>query len=427
MRHALAFSAAFLLAAAAFGDDCAAAPPRRPILITVDDLPISSARLHPDPVERERITRDLLEALRRHGIRAVGLVTWRNVRDDADRKLLDLWVDAGHELGNHSFEHRDLTRDEAETWIADADRGREALAGYLRGRGAVLRFFRFPFLHEGDTEAKLDAARAWLVRTAQRSLPVTIDNQDWDFEQPWVEARRARDRRAMERLGEGFQASLRIAAERQEKLGDELFRRETPQILLLHATEAGAAQWDKLFAWLAETGRRFAGADEVLSDPAFSDPPRFLATFGCGLWDRIAHVRDEERVRTEVDALLREQAAAWSRGDIEAFASAYDDHVVFVSPSGLTRGRREVIERYRKRYPDSAAMGSLTLDLLDVRPTWGREVTPLGDAVPGRIHAVVVVARWTLSYPDKDPATGLTLLAIDRRKEGYRIVRDASM
>jgi hypothetical protein len=72
-------------------------------------------------------------------------------------------------------------------------------------------------------------------------------------------------------------------------------------------------------------------------------------------------------------------------------------------------------------------MGALALDVLDVRPTWGREVTPLGDAVPGRIHGVAVVARWTLSYPDRAAATGLTLLVLERRREGYRIVRDASM
>jgi peptidoglycan/xylan/chitin deacetylase (PgdA/CDA1 family) len=427
MRHTVAFAVSLLLAALAQDAARAASPVKHAMLITVDDLPISSARLHSDPGERERITKDLLDALRRHGIRAVGLVTWKNVRDDADRRLLDLWLEAGHELGNHSFGHLDLTREDPETWIADAERGREALAAYLAGRRLAPRFFRFPFLQEGDTEAKLDAARAWLARTGQRNLPVTIDDQDWAFEEPWVEARRARDRRAMDRLGEDFEVALRIAVNRQEKLGDELAGRTTPQILLLHATEVGAAQWDRLFTRLEEAGHRFVGADEVLADAAFSDPPRFLAAFGCGLWDRIAQVREADRARRDVEALLREQVGAWSRGDLEGFASAYDDDVMFVSPSGLTRGRRDVVERYRKRYPDTAAMGALALDVLDVRPTWGREVTPLGDGVPGRIHGVVVVARWTLSYPDRAAATGLTLLVLERRREGYRIVRDASM
>ncbi len=423
--------ALFLAVAAAAPQPAAlareASRPDRPILVTVDDLPISSARLHPGAEERERITRRLLAALRARGIRAVGLVTWRNVRDEADRKLLDLWLEAGHELGSHSFGHPDLTRTPVEDWIADVERGREELAAFLAERGRTPRFFRFPFLREGSTPVQLAEARAWLSRTGQRNLPVTIDNQDWSFEEPWVEARRRGDRRAAARLGEDFQASLRLAVERQERLGDDLFGRATPQVLLLHATEVGAAAWDRLFARLEESGHRFATADEVLADPAFADPPPFLASFGCGLWDRIAHARDAERMRADAEALLLRRAEAWSRGDLAPFPPAYDEDVLFVSPSGLTRGRREVVERYRARYPDPAAMGSLSLEVLDVRPTWGREVSPLGDALPGRIHGLVVVARWTISRPDLPGASGLTLLALERGRDGLRIVRDASM
>jgi hypothetical protein len=51
----------------------AAAVPARPILITVDDLPLSTG-LHRTPAEREAVTRGLLAALARHGIRAVGQI-----------------------------------------------------------------------------------------------------------------------------------------------------------------------------------------------------------------------------------------------------------------------------------------------------------------------------------------------------------------
>jgi uncharacterized protein (TIGR02246 family) len=418
---------AVLVALAAASRPQAAEDAKRPVLVTVDDLPISSARLHPADDERERITRGLLAALGKHGIRAVGLVTWRNVRDDAGRRLLDLWLDSGHELGNHTYGHLDLSEVGASAWIADAQRGRKSLAAHLARRGLALRFFRFPFLTEGGSTEQLDEARAWLARTAQRSLPVTIDDQDWSFEAPWVEARGAGGRSARSGVAEDYQASLRLAVLRQEKLGDRLLGRTTPQILLLHATEVGAAQWDRLFSWLEETGHRFATADEVLADPAFAEPPRFVASFGCGLWDRIDHLREVDAARDEILALLHDQAAAWSRGDLDAFVSVYDDDAMFVSPSGLVRGRREVLERYRKRYPDAAAMGSLTLEILDVRPTWGREVTPNGDALPGRVHGVVVVARWTLAYPEKPKSSGLTMLALERARDGWRIARDASM
>ena len=47
----------------------------------------------------------------------------------------------------------------------------------------------------------------------------------------------------------------------QTALGDEWLGRATPQILLLHANEVGAAQWDALFTWMKGRGFRFATPD----------------------------------------------------------------------------------------------------------------------------------------------------------------------
>lgn len=114
----------------------------------------------------------------------------------------------------------------------------------------------------------------------------------------------------------------------------------------------------------------------------------------------------------EVLALLERQAAAWSKGDIDAFCSIYADDAVFVSPSGVTRGRAEVLARYKKKYPTAAAMGKLTLSPVDVRET---------------ADAVSVAAKWTLEYPDKPAATGHTVVVFRRTQNQWRIVHDASM
>ena len=399
----------------------------RPLLVTVDDLPISSGALHPDPDDRKAITREMLAALDGHGIRAVGMVTWRNVRSSADLELLEMWLEAGHELGNHSFGHLDYTRTETGEYIEDVERARRELAGFLEARGRTLRFFRFPMLHEGETAEKLGAMRAYLEETGQRNLPVTIDNTDWTFERPWMEALRADDRQAMQEIGDDFNAALRIAVRHHERSGEELLGRRTPQILLLHATAVGTAQWDRLFSWLARNDHRFATADEVLRDPAFSDPHAFVGPWGFSLWDRLAHERRAERARQEIDVLLQTQARAWSNGELEAFCSVYSDDALFVSPTGLTHGREEILQRYRRRYEDRAAMGLLTLEIVRFQPAAGVETSLLGDARPSRVHGASVVARWTLSYADRDAASGLTLLVLRPSAGGWRIVQDASM
>jgi uncharacterized protein (TIGR02246 family) len=116
----------------------------------------------------------------------------------------------------------------------------------------------------------------------------------------------------------------------------------------------------------------------------------------------------------ELTRLLNEQAAAWSRGDLDAFCAVYADDATFVSPSGLTNGRKEVLERYRKKYVDKAGMGSLRLEIVETR-------------VLGGPDAMSAVARWSLTWPEKPKAEGLTLLVFKKTAAGWRILQDASM
>lgn len=118
------------------------------------------------------------------------------------------------------------------------------------------------------------------------------------------------------------------------------------------------------------------------------------------------------RAEKAVLNLLDTQIAAWNRGDLPAFCSGYAEDALFISPTGLTRGRAAVLARYLKRYPDKAAMGELALETVETRAT--------GDAVS-------VAARWTLRYPDKPAATGHTLIVFRRVNKAWRVVQDASM
>jgi uncharacterized protein (TIGR02246 family) len=114
-----------------------------------------------------------------------------------------------------------------------------------------------------------------------------------------------------------------------------------------------------------------------------------------------------------IGQLLREQSAAWNRGDLDAFCSVYASDATFITPTGSTRGRQAVLDRYRKKYVDKEGMGSLSLVNEEVR------------SLPS--SGASVIARWTLTWPDKT-ATGHTLLVLRSRGGGqWEIVQDASM
>jgi uncharacterized protein (TIGR02246 family) len=117
--------------------------------------------------------------------------------------------------------------------------------------------------------------------------------------------------------------------------------------------------------------------------------------------------------QAEVTALMQHQVNAWNTGDLQGFCASYLDDATFVTPSGVTRGRAEVLARYIKKYgTQRSGMGHLELVPFDVREAEG---------------AVSIAARWTLTWADKPEASGSTVVVFLLTPDGWRIAHDASM
>ena len=121
--------------------------------------------------------------------------------------------------------------------------------------------------------------------------------------------------------------------------------------------------------------------------------------------------------REAVATVISNQVAAWNRGDLAAFCAGYAEDALFLSPTGVTRGRQAVLDRYVKRYPTKEAMGALKIETIEMR------VLPSS----GEAQAVSLAGRWTLDYPGKPSATGVTLLVLRPASDKWEIVQDASM
>lgn len=70
-----------------------------------------------------------------------------------------------------------------------------------------------------------------------------------------------------------------------------------------------------------------------------------------------------------VRKVLSIQEKAWNNGDIPSFMQGYwkSDSLMFIGKSGVTFGWQHTLDNYKKNYPDTAAMGKLTFNLLEVR------------------------------------------------------------
>ena len=79
-----------------------------------------------------------------------------------------------------------------------------------------------------------------------------------------------------------------------------------------------------------------------------------------------AQTKDEKAVRV----VLQLQTAAWNSGNIDVFMQSYwkSDSLLFVGKTGPTYGWQNTLEGYKKRYPDTTAMGKLQFDLIQLKP-----------------------------------------------------------
>jgi ketosteroid isomerase-like protein len=84
----------------------------------------------------------------------------------------------------------------------------------------------------------------------------------------------------------------------------------------------------------------------------------------------IARVNAQTQDETAVRNVLATQQDAWNRGDIDAFMKGYwkSDSLLFVGKTGPGYGWQNTLDSYKKRYPDTAAMGKLQFTLLQVNP-----------------------------------------------------------
>jgi len=72
--------------------------------------------------------------------------------------------------------------------------------------------------------------------------------------------------------------------------------------------------------------------------------------------------------RTAINNVMNDQLVAWNNGDIDAFMQTYwqNDSLLFVSSPPIY-GWKTTLERYKKHYPDTAAMGKLSFELLQLK------------------------------------------------------------
>lgn len=258
----------------------------RRIAITVDDLPAGAANAMTAAAITE-MTSKLVGTLRDQKVPAVGFVNERklyfNVGEVDERiRALNMWLDAGFELGNHTYGHTSLNRVTLKEWEDSVVQGESVTRILLDKHKMKLRYFRHPYLDTGrDLQTRREAEK-FLVERGYRIAPVTMDAWDWMFAGVYDDAKKRGDTALQQEVTRSYLAYTTKVFDYFEKLSREMLGYEPNQILLLHGNWLEADHIGELLELLRKRGYKFVTLEGALSDSAYGMPDTYVGEEGSG-------------------------------------------------------------------------------------------------------------------------------------------------
>jgi peptidoglycan/xylan/chitin deacetylase (PgdA/CDA1 family) len=247
-------------------------PDSRPVVaLTFDDLPVAGALPQGDTrVKNAMALTAVLKANHLEG--TYGMVNGAGMQNYPDaQQALHVWLDAGMNVGNHTWSHISLAKNTAEAFEQNIAQNEPVLAEYAQVRD--WRWLRYPYLSEGDTLEKRRAVQSYLREHHYRVAQVTMSFGDYAWNDAYVRCSARQDQASIEWLRQSYLESaaeyIRLQRE-QERIA---FGHEIPNVMLLHGMAFTTLMLPDLIDLLQKQGFRFASLAEVEQDPAYAGEP----------------------------------------------------------------------------------------------------------------------------------------------------------
>ena len=264
----------------------AAAEPKLKVALTFDDLPLNGTL--PLGARQSDFARDTIKVLKKHRIPpSYGFINADKLERNPDgAKALQIWVKGGHPLASHTYTHLDFTKSSVEEFQREILRNEPALELLMpEGRKVAggrhdWRWFRYPYLHEGDTLEKRRAVRAFLANSGYRIAQTTLDFEDYLWNSAHARCWMKKDEASIAWLRESYRTAAREFTRFQVKNSRAVFGRDIHHVMLLHLGSFSSHILPDLFEILDEEGFEIVTLEEAQKDPAYEYDPDFADARG---------------------------------------------------------------------------------------------------------------------------------------------------
>jgi len=279
------------------------------VAITVDDLPNHGDL--PPGVTRLDVAKSLLATFKAKHVPSVyGFINAKRAEGNAaENDVLKAWVDAGNLLGNHTATHLDLTSHTAEQFEEEIAGNEAALQALMGGKN--WHWFRYPYLHEGETLEKRHAVRKYLREHGYRVAQVTLDFEDYAWNNPYARCVAKKDEASIAWLKSSYLSTAQEYIAMDQKVAQQVYGRSIKHVLLLHIGAFDSVMLPELLDMLRKEGFRFVSLNDAQADPAYAKDPDAGLKYGGSLLDqfmdgqRLAYPPHAEKPMDKLNAVCR--------------------------------------------------------------------------------------------------------------------------
>ncbi len=259
------------------------------VALTFDDLPAHGSL--PNGQTRLEIADSILQTLRDQHLPPVyGFINAVQLESEPKNvAVLKAWRAAGEPLGSHTYTHPALDKLTPAEFEADIAKNEPLLTTLMAGQD--WHWLRYPYLREGETLEKRHAVRGWLQQNGYQIAQVSLDFEDYLWNDPYARCVAKHDDKAIDFLRISYLSTADQYIVTFREVTHTLYGRDIPYVLLLHIGAFDAKMLPDLIALFRRRGFTFTTLPEAMKDPAYSEDPDVALKYGGTFQEQVAAAR----------------------------------------------------------------------------------------------------------------------------------------
>lgn len=237
------------------------------IALTIDDAPRKDGLIYSGDERADKI----ISVLKKYSIQTAFFSNSKGLSENNGQARLKKYSDAGHLIANHTHSHPSLNGTSVKKFEEDISKAENLLTQYK----TFVKWFRFPFLHEGNTIESRDSIRDYLKKNNYINGYVTVDNFDYFIDDLVQKSLASKKNVNMERACRMLVDIMFDGIEYYDSLAKKNLG-EVRHVLLMHENDIEAFCLEKLILRLAEKGWKIVSPAKAFEDPILSKEPNTI-------------------------------------------------------------------------------------------------------------------------------------------------------